>query len=126
MTLKFFIDECLTPSLVAVAKRRELYAVFGPYFGKGAWQDRSIAEFAFENDLIAVTNNRRDFLREYARMEIHPGLVVIIPKGDKLTQIEWFAAVLDFLQALDEPPINKLVEIDAAGRITMIDGSRSP
>ena len=70
MTLKFFIDECLTPSLVAVAKERELFAVYGPYVGKAGWQDWSVAEFAFGNDLIVVTNNRRDFLEEYAGMEL--------------------------------------------------------
>lgn len=121
MTLKFFIDECLTPALVAVAKERALFAVYGPYAGKAGWQDWSVAEFAFNNDLIVVTNNRRDFLDEYARMELHPGLVVIVPKGDRPRQIEWFAAVVDFLLALDGPPVNKLVEIDAASRIAVQD-----
>jgi hypothetical protein len=79
---------------------------------KGGWQDWSVAEFAFDNDLIVVTNNRRDFLKEYADMELHPGLVIIVPKGDKSTQIEWFAAVVDFLLAMNELPIKKLIEID--------------
>lgn len=84
-----------------------------------------MAEFAFDNDLIVVTNNRRDFLHEYAGMELHPGLVVIVPKGDKSTQIGWFAAIVDFLLAMDEPPINKLIEIDASGRITVTDWPRA-
>ena len=94
-----------------------------PYAGKAGWQDWTIAEFAFDNDLIAVTNNRRDFLKEYARRELHPGLVVIVPKGNRSDQIAWFSTVLDFLLAMDEPPINKLVEIDADGRISMLDWS---
>lgn len=87
--------------------------------GKAGWQDWTVAEFAFNNDLIVVTNNRRDFLKEYAGMELHPGLVVIVPKGDRPKQIGWFSAIVDFLLAVGEPPINKLIEIDAGGRISI-------
>lgn len=121
MTLKFFIDECLTPPLVAVAKERQLFAVYGPYAGKAGWEDWSVAEFAFANDLIVVTNNRRDFLKHYAGMDLHPGLVIIVPKGDRPSQIAWFVAVVDFLLGLNEPPVNKLIEIDAGGGIAMTD-----
>lgn len=126
MSLKFFIDECLTAALVAAAKERELFAIYGPYAGMAGWQDWSIAEFALDNDLIVVTNNRRDFLKEYAGMDIHPGLVVIVPKGNRPDQVQWFSMVLDFLLGLGEPPVNKLIEIHVDGRITMQDWSRSP
>ena len=121
MTLKFFIDECLTAALVAVAKERELFAVFGPHAGKAGWQDWTIAKYAYENDLIVVTNNRRDFLKEYAKFELHPGLVVIIPRGNRTDQIEWFIAVLDRLAMMKEAPVNKLVEVDREGRVTIRD-----
>jgi predicted nuclease of predicted toxin-antitoxin system len=123
LSLKFFIDECLTASLVALAKERDLYAVFGPHAGKAGWQDWTIAKFAYENDLIVVTNNRKDFLKEYAKFDVHPGLVVIVPRGDRADQIGWFSKILDFLQAADDAPVNKVVEIDAMNRISIQDWS---
>jgi predicted nuclease of predicted toxin-antitoxin system len=119
LTLKFFIDECLTATLVAVAKERELFAVFGPHAGKAGWQDWTIARYAYENDLIVVTNNRRDFLNEYASFEVHPGLVVIIPRGNRADQVEWFTSVLDTLSAMEEMPVNQLVEVDRQGKVTI-------
>lgn len=119
MTLKFFIDECLTATLVAVAKEREFFAVFGPHAGKAGWQDWTIAKYAYDNDLIVVTNNRRDFLKEYAKFELHPGLVVIIPRGNRADQVEWFTAALDTLTVMEEAPVNKLVEVDRHGKVTI-------
>ena len=49
--------------------------------------------------------------------------VVIVPKGERPSQIAWFSAVLDFLLARNEPPVNMLIEIHADGRITMEDWS---
>jgi predicted nuclease of predicted toxin-antitoxin system len=123
LSLKFFIDECLTASPVAIAKERDLYAVFGPHAGKAGWKDWTIARFAYENDLIVVTNNRKDFLREYAKFDVHPGLVIIVPRGDRADQIEWFSKILDFLQAMDEVPINRAIEIDAMDRISIREWS---
>jgi predicted nuclease of predicted toxin-antitoxin system len=119
LTLKFFIDECLTAALVAIAKERELFAVFGPHAGKAGWQDWTIAKYAYENDLIVVTNNRRDFLKEYSKFELHPGLVIIIPRGNRQDQIEWFTTVLDALDEMAEAPVNKLVEVDREGKVSI-------
>ena len=61
MDIKFFIDECLSVELVAVAKASGHVAVFGPHIGMAGWQDWNIAKFCIVEDYVIVTNNRRDF-----------------------------------------------------------------
>jgi predicted nuclease of predicted toxin-antitoxin system len=56
--LRLFIDECLTASLVAVAKEKDIPADFGPYLGMSGWQDWNIVPFAVANDYTVVTNDR--------------------------------------------------------------------
>jgi predicted nuclease of predicted toxin-antitoxin system len=113
---RFFIDECLSASLVAVAKERGLPADFGPHIGMAGWQDWNIARFAVENGYVVVTNNRRDFLREYLKHEMHDGLVIIVPNVEREPQIALFSRVLDHLAGMNDLPVNKVVEIleDAA------------
>jgi hypothetical protein len=114
---RFFIDECLSASLVAVAKERGLLADFGPHIGMAGWQDWNIARFAFENGYVVVTNNRRDFLREYLKREMHDGL------GHHRSQCGARAADRSLLQRarhlteMNDPPVNKIIEILADGTI---------
>ena len=53
-------------------------------------------------------------------MDIHPGLVVILPSIRRVDQIDLFEAVI---RRLEEEPdtVNKLVEIDEAGAISIQD-----
>jgi predicted nuclease of predicted toxin-antitoxin system len=118
---RFFIDECLSASLVAIAKERGLLVDYGPHLGMAGWQDWNIARFAFENGYIVVTNNRRDFLREYLKHEIHYGLIVLVPNSERQAQIALFSIALDRLAEMDEPPEGKLVEILADGSLHIRD-----
>jgi predicted nuclease of predicted toxin-antitoxin system len=114
---RFFIDECLSASLAAVAKERGVLADFGPHIGLAGWQDWNIARFAFENDYIVVTNNRRDFLKEYLKHGIHNGLVIIVPNVEREPQIDLFSRVLDHLAEMNDLPVNKVIEILEDGTI---------
>ncbi|WP_024587506.1 DUF5615 family PIN-like protein [Aliihoeflea sp. 2WW] len=120
---RFFIDECLSAGLAALCKDRGLQADFGPHVGMAGWQDWNIARFAFEHGYVVVTNNRRHFLREYAKYEVHNGLVVIVPNVDRDLQIDLFSRVLDYLSELNDLPTNKLIEILADGSIHARDWS---
>ena len=80
LTDRIFIDECLSAALVAVAKNKGIIAVYGPYVGKAGWQDWNIVPFPLENNYIIVTNNRRHFLGEYVKLDVHNGLVIIVPQ----------------------------------------------
>jgi hypothetical protein len=65
--------------LVALAKERGIIADHVGWLGKSGWQDHNLVPFVFDNDYIFVTSNRRHFLRGYAKLELHGGLVVIVP-----------------------------------------------
>ena len=108
---RLFIDECLSASLAARAKERGIAADYGPYIGMAGYQDWNIARFAFENDYIVVTNNRRHFLREYARYELHAGLVVIVPQLGQAGQVRLFDRLLDQLAEAPDDLVNRLIEL---------------
>jgi predicted nuclease of predicted toxin-antitoxin system len=114
---RLFIDECLNATLVAIAKERGIPADYGPHIGMAGWQDWNIAQFAFENGYIIVTNNRRHFLREFLKHEVHNGLVVIVPNVERKQQMDLFARLLDYLAGVNDLPINKLIEILEDGSI---------
>jgi predicted nuclease of predicted toxin-antitoxin system len=82
---KFLIDECLSVGLTATAKARGHQADHVAHLGKSGWQDWNLVAFALENDYIFVTNNRLDFLKHYAKVDVHSGLIIIIPnvKGQR-------------------------------------------
>jgi hypothetical protein len=88
LKIRLLIDECLSASLAAVAKERGVSADFGPHIGLAGWQDWNISTFAFERDYSVVTNNRRDFLREYLKYDLHNGLVVVVPYVARQQQID--------------------------------------
>ena len=113
---RFLVDECLSVSLVALAKERGITADHVGWLGKGGWQDHNLVPFVIENDYIFVTNNRRHFLREYAKLEVHRGLVVIFPAVKRLTQQRLFENALDAFANHEYGFVNKVVEV-------LLDGS---
>lgn len=113
---RFLIDECLSSGLVAVAKARGLEADHVAHIGKSGWQDWNLVPFAVANDYIIVTNNRRDFLKEYAKLDVHGGLVILIPLVKRDEQIALFAKALDLLAERNDDLVNQLVEV-------LLDGS---
>lgn len=120
MTDRFLIDECLSAALVATAKARGYESDWVPHIGKRSWQDWSLAEFAIANDYIVVTLNRRDFLKLYAKRDIHPGLVILLlqsPQNQKVHQIAVFEAALKTFAAPNADLVNKLLEVRSDGSV---------
>jgi predicted nuclease of predicted toxin-antitoxin system len=114
---RFLIDECLSGRLVAAAKARGFQADYVTHLGKAGWQDWNLVRFAVANDYIVVTDNRRDFLKEYARLDIHAGLVILIPKGTRSQQITLFQKALDVFAARNDDLVNKVMEVHADGTV---------
>jgi hypothetical protein len=113
----FLVDECLSVALVAVAKARGLSAVHVVHIGKGGWQDWNLVPFALEHDYVLVTNNRRHFLREYRKHEVHNGLIVIVPNADRDRQIALFGRALDVIATLNADMTNRVIEVLADGSV---------
>lgn len=116
--IKLLVDECLTPDLVDIARARWIETAHVSRIGRASAPDWKLVQFAIEADYVLVTNNARDFKRLYKRIEIHPGLLIIVPQGGYALQIVLFEKVLDYIEAHPDT-VNQLLEIDAAGRITV-------
>src|SRR5216684_770850 len=91
--VRFLIDECLSPRLVAAANRAGFEAHHVAHIGRAAWQDWNIAAFALTNDMVFVTNNATDFRALYSRQELHSGLIIILPSADRETETRLFNAL---------------------------------
>jgi predicted nuclease of predicted toxin-antitoxin system len=118
---RFLIDECLSVGLVATAKEREFQAAHVAYLGKGGWSDWNLVSYALDNDYIFVTNNRRDFLKQYAKIDLHSGFVIIVPDAKRTDQRRLFAMVLDAIASRNHDLVNKVIEVLLDGRIYVRD-----
>ena len=114
----FLIDECLTKDLVRIAESRGHPASFVPHLGKAGMKDEQLVTFIEQNDLLMVTNNRRDFLRLYGLLPLHAGLLIIVPSVDRRQQAHLFGLALDRLATMPDL-VNQVMEVDAEGGITL-------
>ena len=121
--MKFLIDECLSPDLVAVAQGRG----FGEsshvvWMGKAGWKDWELKRFILEGDWTLVTRNSVDFRGpadnpgtggQFADVPLHAGLICINgPDGMTAeVQCELFEAVLDEFGGVQQL-VNEVVEVD--------------
>jgi predicted nuclease of predicted toxin-antitoxin system len=121
---RLFIDECLSASLVALAEDAGIPADFGSYIGASGWPDRRIARFALENEYVVVTNDRRHFLKAFAQLDVHPGLVVIVPNVKRAEQGRLLLAALHGVLIPREDMVNLLVEVLHEGSLHIRPWSR--
>ena len=117
--LNFLIDECCTPELAAVALARGFRATHVRHIGLGSAPDRKIIPVIVAGDYSFITNNRRDFLRLYAELPLHAGLLIIIPSVSIDHQCRLMLRMLEAIEALSDDIVNRLVEVDAAGNVTV-------
>lgn len=120
--IRFLVDECLSPSLAEAARARGYDATHVVWLGRGSADDREVTRIALERDYIVVTNNARDFRRIYGRLEVHPGLVLVLPDLPGAQQRRYFLAIVEFIDARPDV-VNRIVSIDRAGVITIEDWS---
>jgi predicted nuclease of predicted toxin-antitoxin system len=119
---RLLIDECLTQALVGIAKSKGTAADHVVWLGKSGAEDRSLVLFAVENDYILVTNNRCDFLRAYKELDIHSGLIILVPSVKKDLQIKLFLIAFEYLLS-GADLVNKLVEVFSNGDLRVTDWS---
>jgi len=79
--------------------------------GKPGW---ALAERIVKDEFAFVTNNRADFLRLFGKMELHPGLIVLVPNATPALQRALFEAALQFLGQRDL--INVVIEVSMHGK----------
>lgn len=117
---KFLIDECLSPDLAALARASGHHAMHVNWVNLEGLRDQIVAVYAVADDYIMVTNNGMDFRPIYRALDVHPGLVVILPSVRKADQLRLFELVLASVAGKTDL-INKLVEIDIHGMIQVSD-----
>jgi hypothetical protein len=85
MTWRLFIDECLSPTLVAAARNAGCEATCSRDRGLLGAKDWTLLRYIVNNDFTLVTKNSRDFRGHgssspgglYAKLEIHAGLICL-------------------------------------------------
>ncbi len=115
---RILFDECMSPRLVARARARGYDATHISYLGKGSWQDYNLVEVILQGGYLFVTNNARDFLKLFGQIEVHDGLVLIIPQVRRADQIALFEAALDFIETLGDT-VNRLIEVHSVDDIRL-------
>ena len=72
------------------------------------WQLLPILE---QSGFLFVTNNRLDWLRLHSGLQLHDGLIVIVPNVPRSAQIALFETALTRLASLPDL-INQVLEVD--------------
>jgi len=121
--MRFFIDEDLSPTLVAECHEAGYDASCSRDRGRLGGSDREVVELCMDEDRILVTNNATDFLGLAEEAGLHPGLVVM-PLAARDQERAWMTAAIDSIEAeakaaSQEPKammVNRVVEVDERGR----------
>ncbi len=114
---RFLFDECLSLDLTYIAHGLGYQATSVRDLNRLGDPDTAIAAYAVAGDWIVVTNNRADYVRLYSRVDLHPGLIILLPSVGPDQQVRLFAGVTEMLEGFD--PTNSLIEVDRAGEITI-------
>ena len=83
--------------LVGVAHGAGFEATHVNHLGLSGKPDWELAERIIQDEFTFVTNNRVDFIRLFAKMELHAGLVVIVPNLVPYIQRALFGAAFLYL-----------------------------
>lgn len=107
--MRFLIDECLHESLVGVAHAAGFEANHVNHLGLSGKPDWELADRIVAEEFTFVTNNRVDFIRLFGKMELHAGLIIILPNAVPDVQQALFRAALQFVQRKDL--MNAVIEV---------------
>jgi len=117
----FLIDECLSPDLVALAHERGFAATHVLFRGLAGTEDRDLLPIIRHENFVFVTNNAKDFLKLYARENVHAGLVVIVPGGIPVDiQLRLFSCALDVIEKRSDL-INQIIEVYSDGSVKVTE-----
>ncbi len=112
--MRFLIDECLHESLVRVAHSAGFEASHVNHLGLSGKPDWELAERIAKAEFTFVTNNRVDFIGLFGKMDLHAGLVVIVPNLAPALQRCLFQATLQYLAG--KSLINAVIEVTSDGK----------
>ena len=108
--MKFLIDECLTPSLATIARKRGFpESTHVNWLGLRSRKDWLLVRRAIRDGYVLVTNDMIDFTSLMERERGHPGLVCINVAHGLMS--------LEVQTSLFELALDQLAEVDLEGQI---------
>ena len=122
--MRFLVDECLHESFAGVAHSAGFEATHVNHLGLSGEPDWALAERIAKDEFTFVTNNRVDFLHLIANLDLHPGLIVVIPNVKPLLQRALFQAALEYLGQRDLT--NTVLEVSLDGKMVRCVEYRFP
>lgn len=111
---RFLVDENLSVLLPETAHLRGYEATHINHYGLRQATDWDILKTVEEEDWILVTNNAFEFRGRYQRLEVHPGVVFLIPTVARRQQIELFSAALDAIHDATDM-VNTALDVTYSG-----------
>lgn len=123
--MKLWIDECLSPTLVARANQRGYWATCNRDRDLLGIRDEHLHEIVIEEEAVFATNNEADFAVLYRKVDLHTGLLILPQTDSREGQWPLFDAALGYIEeraaALTETAaewmLNKRVEVNPDGAV---------
>ena len=120
--MRFFIDECISPSLSSHLNDSGVHDAIHPRDrGRLREPDNVVFARAIAEDRIIVTENADDFRKLAAGVDLHPGLI-ILPSNARLEAQRLMDLAIDHLVGLNadrpqDPAVNSVLTVTSAGLI---------
>jgi len=108
---RFLVDENLSVKLPEVAHKRGFEATHVVHLGLNAWEDWSIVEIVETHGWVLVTNNAVEFRSRYRAIEVHPGVIFLMPSVRRAQQLMLFEAALEDI-AINPDLTNQALDVD--------------
>ena len=116
---RLLIDENLSVALPPVAHARGFDCAHVAHAGFHTWKDWSLLEEIAKSDWVLVTNNAVEFRGRYRQVDLHPGVVFIVPNVRRAQQIELFDAALQDIEAHPDL-INTALDVTYEGEAILV------
>ena len=113
--MRFLFDECLHESLVGLAHAAGFEATHVNHLGLSGKSDRALTERIIRDEYTFVTNNRVDFIQLFGSMDLHPGLIILVPNVVPALQRALFVGALQYLSGRDL--VNAVIEVSLEGKV---------
>ena len=92
---RFLIDENLSPILVDTARERGFEAMHVNHLGLRTQTDWELLKVVAEQGWSLVTNNAIEFRIRYGNVELHRGVIFLLPAVRRPEQVRLFEAALE-------------------------------
>ena len=117
---RFLIDENLSPALVEPARNRGFEAMHVDHLGLRTETDWDLLNVISSQDRVLVTNNAIEFRGRYRDVELHPGVVFLLPAVRRPEQVRLFEAALDHIQSRPDM-VNRALDVSfGPGRVAVV------